>query len=227
MFWWLLIQTDLCHQWKFFWGHSYCKMVKMCHQTHIHTSHDPLTLSANPYLATTGSEEGSNDCYLQEPGKTSSLCLLQMHFFLFKYNQGTNNLISEIKTSHQIFVDWSSCIFWAAIKDNSNLVGFGWMVHSMVRQILYFSIMWCIFGNLSIPFNKNFFHKFLVVIKILWILFKSLLKVLGSSLYHLSIIWQLHNRVSQQQSSLIVITHFYCLFIHKLQKFIVPIWDVF
>ena len=39
------------------------------------------------------------------------------------------------------------------------------------------------------------------------------LQVLGSSLYHLSIAWQLHNRVFLWQRSLIVITHFYCLII--------------
>ena len=60
-------------------------MAKMCHQAHVDTSRDPLALSSNPHLATTESEAGSNDCYLQEPGKRSSLCL------------GTNNLISEIR----------------------------------------------------------------------------------------------------------------------------------
>ena len=144
-----------------------------------------------------------------------------------KYDQGTKNLISEIRTCHQFFVDICSCISCAAIKNNSILIGFGWMVHSMVRQIPYFSISWCIFGNPSIPFTENLFHKFLVITKILWIFFKSLLQVLCCFLYHLSIIWQLHNRVSQWRRILIVITHFYSLIIHKLQKVLFLIWGVF
>ena len=67
MFWLLLIQTNFCHEWKFFWGHSCCKMVKISH--HVHTSRDPLALSSNRYLATTENEAGSNNCNLQEPGK--------------------------------------------------------------------------------------------------------------------------------------------------------------
>ena len=146
--------------------------------------------------------------------------------FLSKSDQGTNNLISEISICHQFFVSWSSCIFCAAIKNNSNLIGFGWMTQCMVRQIPYFSINWCIFGNPSIPFTKNFFHKFLVVTKMFWILLKSLLQVLGFFLYHLLIICQLRNRFPQWQRSLILITHFYCLIIHELQIFLVLILDV-
>ena len=48
MFWLLLVQTDLCHQWKFFWGNNCCKMAKMYYQTHVHASRDTLDLSTNP-----------------------------------------------------------------------------------------------------------------------------------------------------------------------------------
>ena len=60
---------------------------------HVDTSRDPLGLSSNLHLATTESKAGSNDCYLQEPERRSSLCL------------GTSNLISEIRACHQFFLD--------------------------------------------------------------------------------------------------------------------------
>ena len=162
MFWLRLIQTYLCHEWNFFWGCSCWKMAKMCHQTHVHRSCDSLALSSNSHLATTKSKAGSNDCYLTRTWKNISM-------------SATNAILSclnLVKVPTVWLVRSGPCwlIFRHTLCCNQKQLESYWVwldgtLHVEANTTLFHQLVYL--WKSEHTMHKNFFHKFLVVMKIL------------------------------------------------------------